>query len=159
MTETKSWHQYFMEMALLVSSKSKDRSTRVGAILVGEGNIVLGVGYNGFPRGVNDNAEDRHERPDKYLWTEHAERNAIFSAARHGVKVGGSKIYVSGRGFPCAECARAIIQTGIVEVITCEGTFEGKGSLWERSMVVSGIMLMEAKVKITFLDEKFQLVV
>lgn len=150
-----SWHEYFMKMATLVASKSKDRSTKVGAVLVGEGNAVLGVGYNGMVRNINDNLDIRHERPQKYSWFEHSERNCIYNAARHGVKVGGAKLYISGHGTPCADCARAIIQSGIVEIITLYGKFDGKGALWEENMKISLEMLKEAGVKITWLDDDF----
>ena len=150
-----SWHEYFMKMAALVASKSKDRSTKCGAVLVGEGNSVLGVGYNGFPRGVDDDVEERHTRPTKYLYTEHGERNCIFNAAKDGIKTGGAKMYMSGKGLSCADCTRAIIQAGIVEVITGYGKFEGKGDLWEESMKASEIMFKEAGIKITLLDENF----
>ena len=81
-----NWDEYFMKMAEHVKTKSKDRSTQVGAVIVGEGHVVLSVGYNGFPRGVNDDIDSRYERPAKYMWTEHAERNAIFSYSPSNVK-------------------------------------------------------------------------
>ena len=109
-----TWEGYFMDMATLVSSKSKDRSMQCGMVVVGEGNTVLATGYNGFPRGVDDYNEEYHKRPEKYVWTEHAERNTIYNAARNGAKLLGSKAYVNGH--PCIECARAIVQAGIVEV-------------------------------------------
>ena len=154
--ETPSWHEYFMGMAKYAATKSKDRSTKVGAVLVSDNNRVLGIGFNGFPRGVNDNVEVRHDRPLKYLITEHAERNCIYSAACHGVKTGGTKIYISGNGLPCADCARAIIQSGVTEVITFMGKFEGKGSQWEESIKASEMMLQEAGIKLTLLDKNFE---
>lgn len=150
-----SWHQYFMEMAALVARKSKDRSTKVGAVLVGEGNTVLGVGYNGMPRKVNELYQERHLRPVKLLVTEHAERNCIYNAARHGIKTSGARMYISGNGHPCSDCARGIIQSGIVEIITGCGEFEGKGD-WKQSIEIAEQMFKEAGVKLTFLDENFK---
>ena len=147
--------EYFMKMAEHVRSKSKDRSTQVGAVIVGEGNVVLSVGYNGFCRKINDDIDSRHERPAKYMWTEHAERNAIYSAARHGIKLAGSTIYITGGGLACADCARAIIQAGIKEAVGMVGKFEGVGS-WEKSCKVGEKMMLEAGVKLAFLNELYE---
>ena len=82
-----SWDEYFLTLCDAVALKSKDRSTKLGCVIVGVGHEVRSTGYNGFPRGVNDNVDARHQRPEKYKWTEHAERNAIYNAARCGVSV------------------------------------------------------------------------
>jgi len=111
----KTWDAYFMEMAYLVASKSKDRSMTCGCVLVGEGNVVTATGYNGFPRGVDDDNEAYHQRPTKYIWTAHDAQNAIFNAARSGSKTLDSRAYLSAH--PCQDCARALVQAGIVEVI------------------------------------------
>ena len=103
-----SWDNYFFELLEVVRNKSKDRSTKVGAIIVGPDNEIRSTGFNGFPRKINDDIDERHERPDKYLWTEHAERNAIYNAVRMGVPLKGCTLYVYG--FPCSDCARVIIQ-------------------------------------------------
>ena len=103
-----------MDMATLVSTKSKDRSMRCGTVLIGEGHCVLSTGYNGFPCGVDDYNEEYHKRPEKYIWTSHDAANAIFNAARNGIKTLGSKAYLSAH--PCVDCARALVQAGIVEV-------------------------------------------
>lgn len=111
-----NWDQYFKEMAALAAKKSKDRSTKIGAIIVGPDNEVRSTGYNSFPRGINDDLDERQERPEKYFWFEHGERNAIFNAARHGVSLKGCRMFLNC-GVPCSDCARAIIQVGIIEVI------------------------------------------
>jgi len=144
-----NWDEYFFNIADVVAQKSKDPSTKVGAVLVGSGNSVLGVGYNGFPRGVNDYFDKRYKGKIKFLFTEHAERNCIYNAARNGIKLEGSKLYLNTKGYPCADCARAIIQCGINEVITHEGEFEGKSN-WKESCRISKLMLEEAKVSIRF---------
>lgn len=113
-----SWDKRWIELALFVAEWSKDRSRKVGAVIVDGRNTVVSLGWNGFPRGIDDDVEERHERPAKYLWTEHAERNAIYNAASNGDSLRGCKIYLPW--YPCAECARAIIQSGINEVICVE---------------------------------------
>jgi dCMP deaminase len=151
-----NWHEYFIRIADIIKSKSKDQSTKVSAVLVDDKNSILGVGYNGFPRGVNDDIQSRHERPVKMLYTEHAERNAIYNAVRNGVKLDGAKIYLSNYGISCAECTRAIIQSGIKEIICRQGKFEGKDKQWEQSILVSKEMLNETNVKVIYLNDKFE---
>ncbi len=112
------WDKRFMDMAALVGTWSKDRSTKVGCVIVGQHNEVRAIGFNGFPRNTNDDADHRHERPAKYKWTEHAERNAIYNAARAGISIDGCKIYLPW--FPCMDCARGIVQSGIKELIALE---------------------------------------
>jgi dCMP deaminase len=80
--------------------------------------LIRSTGFNGFPRGIDDNISARQERPAKYRWTEHAERNAIFNAARIGISTEGCTCYVNW--FPCIECARGIIQAGIFRLVGLE---------------------------------------
>ena len=112
-----SWDEYFMGIALLSAMRSKDPNTQVGACIVNEKNKIMSVGYNGFPAGCNDDdfPWDRtgEEYDTKYPYVCHAELNAILNNA--GGNLNGCKIYVAL--FPCNECAKAIIQTGIKEVI------------------------------------------
>lgn len=112
------WDLRFMALAQHIGQWSKDRSRKVGCVIVGPEREIVSVGYNGFPRGVADGEqlEGRHKRPEKYRWTEHAERNAIYNAARSGAQqLGASVLYVPF--FPCCDCARAIIQVGIRRVV------------------------------------------
>lgn len=140
-----SWAKYFFGLVKLVSEKSKDRSTKVGAIIVDDENSIVSTGYNGFPRGVYDHYDERHERPEKYLWTEHAERNAIYNAARRVLK--GTTMYLQYGPCPCADCSRAIIQCGIKEiVIPLDSPFPGVATMWSDSMKVSYKMLREGGV-------------
>ena len=150
-----NWDEYFIKMADLVSTKSKDRSTQCGSVIVGEGHTVLSMGFNGFPRGVDDDVESRHERPAKYLYTEHGERNAIYAAARNGIKLDGATIYLNSGGLPCADCGRAIIQAGITTVVCRDVPFHGKGD-WETSMRATEEMFVEARVKVVVVDENYQ---
>lgn len=88
------WDAYFMSLCYMVSIKSKDQSTKYGAVIVGPDHEIRSTGYNSFPRGVNDNLSERQKRPEKYLWFEHAERNAIYNAARMGTPLNGTTLYV-----------------------------------------------------------------
>ncbi len=140
------WDVRFLRLAHEVSSWSKDRSTRVGAVIVGEDKTPGPYGFNGFPRQIDDEKEERHGRPDKYDWTEHAERNAIYNAARIGTALKGCTMYVTH--VPCADCARAIIQVGIERVVADKGGLvdDGYAERWSDDMKVTREMLKEAGV-------------
>ena len=138
------WDERWMAMARLAASFSKDRSTKVGCVIVRE-NRVLSLGWNGFPRGIDDDVEARHERPMKYAVTEHAERNAVYNAAREGVSLDAATIYVPW--FPCADCARAIIQSGIWDLVAIQPA-AGARPDWAESFAVAQEMLVEADVRI-----------
>ncbi len=140
------WDARFLRLAHEVSTWSKDRSTQVGAVIVGDDKTPGPYGYNGFPRDVDDDAEDRHQRPTKYRWTEHAERNAIYNAARIGMGLKGCTMYVTH--VPCADCARAIVQVGIREVVVDRACLEDQGfnDRWDEDSQVTREMLKEAGV-------------
>ncbi|MDO5555347.1 MAG: dCMP deaminase family protein [Clostridia bacterium] len=112
-----NWDEYFMGIALLSAERSKDPNSQVGACIVSQDNKILSIGYNGFPTGCSDDEiswEREGEFKDtKYPYVCHAELNAILNYT--GATLKGSKIYVAL--FPCNECAKAIIQSGIKEVI------------------------------------------
>lgn len=110
-----TWDEYFLAIAEVVRTKSRDPHTQIGAVIVDDDNQIVATGYNGFPRGV-EYSDDRLQRPTKYDYFEHAERNAIFAAARRGIPVKGCRLYLAGKHFSCLDCARAIIQTGIRHV-------------------------------------------
>lgn len=150
MLQSFKWDQYFMTMAYLVSMKSKDPSTRVGAVIVGSDNEVVSTGYNGLPRGIDDLYERYHNKEYKYLAVNHAEENAILHCARLGISSKDCKIYVPW--IPCSRCAKSIIQAGIKEVIY-DGNFPGnvmenQGEEWKRSVAISRDLLTEAGVLI-----------
>lgn len=138
-----SWDDRWISMAFHVAAWSKDRSRKVGAVIVDNRQVVVALGWNGFPRGINDDVPYRHERPVKYLWTEHAERNALYNAAASGSKVEGCTLYTVL--FPCADCARGIIQTGIKRVVYARQPFNVEPHLGE-SFDTAADMLDEAKV-------------
>lgn len=144
-----SWDQYFMTMAYLAAMKSKDESTHCGSVIVDDMNHVIATGYNSFVRGINDNVPERQERPEKYMWFEHGERNAIYSAALRGSTTKGCRIYVTG--VPCADCARAIVQSGIKEVIV--EAREDFGKEWDESCKVTVQMFKEAGVELREMKE------
>ena len=107
----------YMGIADAVSKLSKDASTQVGAVIIGQTNEVRSVGYNGSPRGCSADEDHRSEsRPEKYFWLSHAEANAITNAARVGTPLAGSTVVVTH--FPCMDCARLIVQAGIKKVVT-----------------------------------------
>jgi len=145
----KSWDELFMRHVYLIAQKSKDKYTKIGAVLV-KNNSIIGEGYNGIPRNVSDSFEERQERPEKYFWFEHAERNAIYNCARVGISTEGSVLYT--QCIPCADCTRGIINSGIVEIVLHE-QFENNissnmnSSKWVDSANRSRIMLNETKIK------------
>jgi dCMP deaminase len=163
-------------MCDIIAEKSKDPSTKVGAVIVGQDNEVVSTGFNGFPRGaidkpgctcleISDNVKipqqslvdkakkinARYQRPLKYKWTEHAERNAIYNAARIGSSLRGCRIYINSLP-PCCDCARAIIQSGINEVII---TKEDVPERWKEDCSIAIEMLKECGVKILKVDKKY----
>jgi len=144
------WVEYFQNLAHQVKLKSKDENTQIGAVIVGKDKEIVSTGYNSFPRGIKDNKKERQERPEKYFWFEHAERNAIYNAARIGVSTKGCTIYLSC-GIPCADCARGIINAGIVRIF-CERQDTTKGIIWAESSEKSWEMFEEAGVKVCFYD-------
>ena len=110
-----SWDEYFMGIAMLAAKRSKDPSTQVGACIVSQDNIIISTGYNGMPKGCSDDEFPwgREGAETKYPFVVHAELNAILNA--NGRDLRGSRIYVAL--FPCNECAKAIIQSGVKEVL------------------------------------------
>jgi dCMP deaminase len=151
-----SWDELFILQAALISQKSKDPSTKVGCVIVNDDNVILSTGFNGFPRGIDEvQNTSRWKRPEKYHWVEHAERNAIFNAARVGVSLNGAKAYLNWEPKPCSDCTRAIIQAGIKEVIGPDRIWKGVGAGKHYSIDYAVDMLREAGVKVTYIDVGF----
>lgn len=144
-----NWNKRFLNLASYIGTWSKDRSRGIGCVIVGLDKEILSIGYNGFPRGVDDEVDERHVRPEKYFWTEHAERNAIFNAARHGIKLKDTICYSSL--MPCAECMRAIIQSGISQVVTVKSSQEEQDRYW-KSMQIAKTMAEEAGLRLVVYD-------
>ncbi len=128
-TEYLSWDQYFMGIALLSAERSKDPHTRVGACIVDPDNKILSVGYNGMPCGCSDDEYPWGNEGDaldtKYLYVCHAELNAILNYS--GFRLKGARIYTTL--FPCNECTKALIQSGIREVIYKEDKYSDTASV------------------------------
>jgi len=147
------WVEYFRTLAHTVKLKSKDESTQIGAVIVGKDKEIVSTGYNSFPRGLKDNLKERQERPEKYFWFEHAERNAIYNAARIGVSTKGCTMYLSC-GIPCSDCARGIINAGITRIF-CERGDITKGEHWVKNYERSWSMLEEAGINVQFYDDEY----
>ena len=146
-----NWVSYYKQLANTVKLKSKDKYTQIGAVIVGKDGEIVSTGYNSFPRGLDDGLDYRQERPEKYYWFEHAERNAIYNAARIGVSTKGTTMYLSC-GLPCADCARGIINSGVTRIF-CERVDVTKGEMWKESQERSWDMFMETGVKVCFYDD------
>jgi dCMP deaminase len=146
-----SWDQLWMRHAYLISTKSKDTSTKIGAVIIKD-NRIIGAGYNGQPRNCDDDIKERNDRPTKYFYFEHAERNAVFSCSYFGIASRGGKIYTQGT--PCADCARAIIQAGLIELIIHKEWEEKflERTQWQESCKHSMIMLKEVGVQVRYLS-------
>lgn len=118
-----SWDEYFMGVAKLSAARSKDPSTQVGACIVSQDNKILSMGYNGFPLGCSDDefpwAREGEPYDSKYFYSTHSELNAILNY--RGGSLEGSKIYVTL--FPCNECAKALIQSGIKTIIYADDKY------------------------------------
>ena len=151
-TDYINWDEYFMGIAMLTAKRSKDPSTQVGACIVSKDNIIISTGYNGMPKGCSDDEfpwEREGEQDDmtKYPYVVHAELNAILNA--NGRDLRGSRIYVAL--FPCNECAKAIIQSGVSEVLYLSDKY--KDTMMN---LVSKRMLDAAGVKYTKMTTSIQ---
>nr|WP_177297682.1 dCMP deaminase family protein [uncultured Blautia sp.] len=124
-----SWDEYFMGVAMLSGMRSKDPNSQVGACIVSQDNKILSMGYNGFPMGCSDDefpwAREGDELDTKYLYVTHSELNAILNY--RGGSLEGAKLYVSL--FPCNECAKAIIQSGIKTIVYDCDKYDGTPSV------------------------------
>ena len=142
------WDEYFYKMANLVATKSKDESTKIGAVIVGPDNEIRSTGYNSFPSGIDDDVADRQTRPEKYYWIEHAERNALYNAAKIGVSTKECVMYLNC-GIPCCDCARGIINSGIKKIYICDQDIT-KSTHWTEHSKRSKIMFEESGVVLKY---------
>ncbi len=141
---SEKWDYRFIELARHISFWSKDPSTKVGCVVVGEDREIRSTGFNGFPRGINDDDERLLDREKKYPLICHAEENAIMHAARIGVSLKNSTAYVTWP--PCSRCARSLIQAGIREIVYPEtGEIPER---WIDDFTISDNMLREAGVAV-----------
>ena len=151
-----TWDEYFMTIALLSAKRSKDPSTQVGACIVDDENKVVSIGYNGMPRHCDDTKltwEKGEDLNNKYLYVCHAEFNAILNT-RDGSHLNGCKIYVTL--FPCNECAKAIIQTGIKKVIYLSDKYQDQLSTRasKKLFEVAGVEIEQYKGRFTNVELK-----
>jgi dCMP deaminase len=144
-----SWDEYFMGIALLSAKRSKDPSTQVGACIVNQYNKIVGIGYNGFPIGCDDDSlpwakisEDPNET--KYPYVVHAEANAILNSTKD---LHGSRIYVAL--FPCNECTKLVIQSGIKEIIYLSDKYKDTTSVKasKRMLQLAGVKIRQLILK------------
>ena len=147
-----SWDEYFMGVAKLSAMRSKDPNTQVGACIVSEDNKILSMGYNGFPKGCSDDefpwAREGEPYDNKYFYTTHSELNAILNY--RGGSLEGATIYVTL--FPCNECAKAIIQSGMKEVIYMFDKYADTDNV-----IASKKMLAAAGVELVQLDHRVEI--
>ena len=136
------WDERFLNLAEHVSQWSKDPRTKVGAVIVDQKKRVISLGYNGFPRGVEDTPERYDDRPTKHLFVAHAERNALDNSP---MSVEGCTLYVPL--MPCSECAKSIIQRGIARVVSYVPAREGVNFNWD----ITETMFAEAGVEFNLL--------
>lgn len=150
---TERWDRAFLSLATDFAQKlSKDPNTQVGAVLVGLGHEVISMGYNGFPVGIADTPERLNDRDMKNRMVSHAERNAIYLAARKGIKTQGATIYMAATdssgliwgGAPCTQCTIAVIQAGIRQVVTAP--IKNVPSRWHDDLHFARQMLDEAGI-------------
>ena len=147
--------KYYKLTVSMAELFSKDESTKVGSLFLYPKTMqILSMGYNGLPRGIDETIKERWERPLKYKLTEHAERNAIYNAAQSGTSLKDSIWVVSM--FPCADCARGIIQSGCKMLISLK--LEDSGSKerierWKKDWEISLMMLKESGLNIIFLSK------
>lgn len=154
-----TFNEWYLKGCYWVSEKSKDPSTKIGCILINQNNRIISCGYNGIPKGLEDSDNRLNNRTEKYKFVEHAERNCIYSAAQHGISTLNSTLYING--YPCCDCARAIISAGINKIvihkefytIMLESTIN-TDKTWLKDISDSSQMLLEAKIIVDFVSCK-----
>lgn len=143
------WDSRYIDLAEHISSWSKDPSSKIGAVAIGENGQVLSTGYNGFPRGIEDSEARLYDRETKYSMIVHAEMNVIYNASLSGVSLRGATLYVVGLPI-CNQCALGIIQSGINRIVIRANDLE-KSLKWQDAWNVSKALFKEAGVTITLM--------
>ena len=138
------WDQRFLRLASEIASWSKDPSTQVGCVVVGEDREIRSTGFNGFPRGIEDRIERLEDRALKYPLICHAEENAIMHAARIGVSLKNCVAFVTWP--PCSRCARSLIQSGVREIVYPAGC--AIPERWLEDFTIATSMIKEAQLTI-----------
>jgi dCMP deaminase len=153
MAQVPSWDEYYLNICKVVATRSKDPNTQVGCIIAGPAHEIRSTGYNSLPRGIRDDVPERLVRPTKYLWMEHAERNAIYNSARCGTPLEGCTIYIEL--MPCMDCARAIVQAGIrAVVVSGERMSQYSSEYYDEHFRLVEALFQEAGVSVRQVPEK-----
>ena len=139
------WDKRYMDLAKQVGTWSKDPSKQIGAIAIGSKGQVLAQGYNGFPRGIDDNESRLNTKETKYKYVVHAEMNLIYNATFNGISLNGSTVYVSGLPV-CSECAKGLIQVGVKQIVMSKDSLEGADEKWLDSFELTIALLNEAGI-------------
>ena len=143
----KKWDLRYLELAKHISTWSKDPSTKIGAVAIAKNGQVLSQGYNGFPRGVDDDPKRLNDREQKLQRVVHAEMNVIYNASLHGVSLAGSTLYVYG--LPCcSDCVKGVIQVGFKRVVMPK---QVQTDRWKESWNRARDMFRESGVKWEFI--------
>ncbi len=145
--DERKWHVRYLRLAHEVATWSKDPSTQVGCVLARDRRIIS-TGFNGFPRGISDDLNRLIDREQKYLYTVHAEGNAIVTAALHGVSTEGSTAYITFP--PCCQCSAQLVNAGIKNVVV-----SGKNEIpkrWLDNFIAASKLLREAGVEYVTID-------
>lgn len=146
-----NFDEWFMKQVYLIAEKSKDPSTKIGALLVKD-NRIISTGYNGFPINVKDLPDRYNDREIKYKFIVHGEDNAVLSAARFGISTIGSTLYT--QTIPCNDCTKSVIQGGVTNIVLHSNWPIMNHSKWKESVEFSLKMLNEANIKIKYLNAK-----
>ena len=145
------WNKRFIEEAKNKANWSKDTSTKHGCILVDpKTKSILASGYNGFVRGIDDNIKERYERPLKYVYTEHAERNMLYNCTRRGISTDGMYVYVTGKS--CTDCCRGLIQSGIAAIFIDKDSIGTDFDIrWKENTDISLSMFNEVGIPVFYI--------
>lgn len=139
------WDNRYLELAKTIASWSKDPSRKIGAVAIGDKGQVLAQGYNGFPRGIEDNEYRLNEREEKYKYVVHAEMNCIYNAGWNGISLHNSKFYVYGLPV-CSECAKGLIQVGVKSILV-KCPEKPVPAIWKEHERLSKELFLEAGVE------------
>jgi len=144
MKDTSTWSSKYLKLAKHVSTWSKDPSTKIGAVAVGDRGQILSTGYNGFPRNIKDSNDRLQNRESKYKYVVHGEMNCIYNATLNGVSLNEADLYVYGLPI-CSECAKGVIQVGIKRAFMCyPETIRDK---WKDSYKITSEMFDEVGIQ------------
>lgn len=154
--KSREWDEFYLRLAFIWGNRSCETSSKNGCVVVGPNQVQLSQGYVGMPRGIEPNDRRLNERPYKYFWHEHAERNAINNAARNGIQLKDSTFYITGD--PCASCARGIVSVGCKRIVLPTiGYFTNRvndtpEADWTESLNVAMEMINEALISVIRID-------